>query len=55
MISAEEKTDESDTSDSESSDEEKTENNTINGELRILSCKVRNENVKWHACMHRKI
>ena len=46
MISAEEKTDESDTSDSESSDEEKTENNPMDGELRILSYKVRNENVK---------
>ena len=54
MISAEEKTDESDTSDSESSDAEKTENNPINGELRILSCSVRNENIKLHACMHRK-
>ena len=55
MISAEEKTEGSDTSDSESSDEEKTEDNPIKGELGILSCKVRNENMKLHSCMHRKI
>ena len=52
MISAEVKARESDTSDSESSDEEKMENNPINGELRILSCSARNENVSYmHVCI----